>query len=317
MKKHKNNPIVKPSDIPEIKPYLVDPSSVFNPGAIKFNNKYLLMLRVQNRGRKTLFVMAESSDGINFSVENKIVEFKGLEKLEQTVYHLYDPRITQIENKFYILFAMDVDDYCSLGLAETEDFKKFIFKGIVSDKNVRNGVLFPEKINGEYYRFERPNTAQVEGGPLTGNAIFLARSNDLLVWERTALIAEGIPHYWDEMVGSSTPPIKTRKGWIHTYHGIAMHYAPIYQMGVMLHDLENPAKVISRGSQNILEPRELYELTGQVPNVVFPTGIVVEEFDDEGFAKENSEVKIYYGAADTTVCLATTTIKKLIEQCYE
>jgi beta-1,4-mannooligosaccharide/beta-1,4-mannosyl-N-acetylglucosamine phosphorylase len=215
------------------------------------------------------------------------------------------------------MFAMDVEDYCSLGLAQTSDFQNFEFLGIVSEKNVRNGILFPEKINGEYYRFERPNTAQIEGGPLTGNSIVLSKSKDLLKWERTAIVAEGVKFYWDEMVGSGPPPIKTRRGWLHVYHGIAMHYAPIYQAGVMLHDLSDPAKVISRGSQNILEPRELYELVGQVPNVVFPTAIIVEEADQEGFAVDDSEVKIYYGAADTSVCMAVTTVKELIEQCFE
>lgn len=317
MLRYKNNPVVKNSDIPNIKPNLVDATSVFNPGAIKFGDKYLLMLRVQNRGRKTFFVMAESYNGMDFTVENKVVNFVGLEKLELKLYHMYDPRITKIEDDYFIMFAMDVEDYCSLGLAKTKDFQSFEFMGIVSEKNVRNGVLFPEKINGEYYRFERPNTAQIEGGPLTGNSIVLSKSKDMLIWERIAIVAEGIKFYWDEMVGSSTPPIKTRKGWLHTYHGIAMHYAPIYQMGVMLHDLNDPAKVISRGSQNILEPRELYELVGQVPNVVFPTGIIVEEYDEEGFAKEDSEVKIYYGSADTSVCLVITTVKELINHCFE
>ncbi|MCB0747074.1 MAG: glycoside hydrolase family 130 protein [Ignavibacteriae bacterium] len=317
MIRYKNNPVVKNTDVPDILPDLVDVTSVFNPGAIKFGDKYLLMLRVQNRGRRTFFVMAESQDGINFSVENKIVKFDGLENLGLSIHHMYDPRITKIDDEYFVMFAMDVEDYCSLGLAKTSDFKKFEFMGIVSEKNVRNGVIFPEKINGEYYRFERPNTAQIEGGPLTGNSIVLAKSKDMLKWERIAIVAEGTKFYWDEMVGSSTPPIKTRKGWLHTYHGIAMHYAPIYQMGAMLHDLNNPAKVISRGTQNILEPRELYELVGQVPNVVFPTGIIVEDFDSDGFALENSEVKIYYGAADTSVCLATTTVEKLIKQCFE
>jgi beta-1,4-mannooligosaccharide/beta-1,4-mannosyl-N-acetylglucosamine phosphorylase len=317
MLRYKNNPVVKNSDIPNIKPNLIDATSVFNPGAIKFGNKYLLMLRVQNRGRRTFFVMAESEDGLKYNVENKIVELEGLENLGGKLYHMYDPRITKIENEYFIMFAMDIDNYCSLGLAKTNDFQKFNFLGVVSEKNVRNGVLFPEKINGEYYRFERPNTAQIEGGPLTGNSIVVSKSKDILNWERIAIVAEGNKFYWDEMVGSSTPPIKTKKGWIHTYHGIAMHYAPIYQMGVMLHDLENPAKVISRGTQNILEPREIYELAGQVPNVVFPTGIIVEEFDTEGFAKENSEVKIYYGAADTSVCLVTTTVEELIHHCFE
>ncbi|MEN8193929.1 MAG: glycoside hydrolase family 130 protein [Bacteroidota bacterium] len=317
MIRHKNNPIVVNSDIPAIQPILQDVSSVFNPGAIKFEDKYLLMLRVQNRGRRTYFIMAESEDGINFRVDDKVIKFEGLENLGLTLHHMYDPRITKIDDEYYIMFAMDVEDYCSLGLAKTNDFQKFEFMGIVSDKDVRNGVLFPEKIDGEYYRLDRPNTAQVEGGPLTGNSIFLSKSKDLVNWERTSLIAQGVNHYWDEMVGSGPPPIKTRKGWLHIYHGIAMHYAPIYQAGVMLLDLHDPSKVIARGSQNILEPRELYELVGQVPNVVFPCGIIAEEYDEEGYAIDSSEVKVYYGAADTSVGLATSTVEELIKQCYE
>jgi len=317
MIRSESNPIVVGKDIPAINPSLEDVSSVFNPGAIMFEDKYLLMLRVQNRGRHTYFVMAESENGIDYKVEDKIVNFEGLENLGLTLHHMYDPRITKIEDEYYIMFAMDVEDYCSLGLARTNDFQKFEFMGIVSDKDVRNGVLFPEKINGQFYRLDRPNTAQVEGGPLSGNSIFLSKSKDLIHWERTDLIAKGINHYWDEMVGSGPPPIKTRKGWLHIYHGIAMHYGPIYQAGVMLLDLDDPSKVISRGTQNILEPRELYELVGQVPNVVFPSGIIAEEFDDEGFATEKSEVKVYYGASDTSVGLATSTVEKLIKQCYE
>jgi len=81
----------------------------------------------------------------------------------------------------------------------------------------------------------------------------------------------------------------------------------------MLLDLDNPARVIGRCPYNILEPRELYELTGQVGNVVFPSGAVVEDIDSEGYAQPESTVYIYYGAADTSVCLATTTVKGLIE----
>ena len=125
----------------------------------------------------------------------------------------------------------------------------------------------------------------------------------------------GRPHYWDELIGSGPPPIKTREGWLHMYHGVATHFASanIYQAGVVLLDLDDPTSVISRSTDNILEPRELYEMVGQVPNVVFPSGIIVEEFDDEGFAKPGSLVRIYYGAADTCIGLATTTIGELIE----
>lgn len=317
MIRFKKNPVVVKEDIPEIRPELVDATSVFNPGAIKFNDKYLMMLRVQNRGRRTFFVMAESEDGYDWKIENKLVKFNGIEKISDPIYHLYDPRLTKLDDKYYIMFAMEMDDSCQLGLATTEDFQSFEFIDIVTKKDTRNGVLFPEKVNGKYLRFDRPNGHQIEGGPLTGSTIYLSESDDLLDWNEVAKVADGQPHYWDELIGSGPPPVKTHEGWLHVYHGIAMHYAPIYQVGVMLHDLNDPSKVISRGTQNILEPREYFELVGQVPNVIFPTGLIVENYDAEGFALKDSEVKLYYGGADTSIGVATSTIGRLIEQCFE
>lgn len=142
----------------------------------------------------------------------------------------------------------------------------------------------------------------------------LSESMDLLHWKPAQSIISGRFHYWDELIGAGPPPIKTRAGWLQIYHGVATHFgsANIYQAGVMLLDLQNPGHVIGRGRYNILEPRELYELTGQVPNVVFPSGAIVENVDSDGFAKPNSRVLVYYGAADTCVGLATATIDELI-----
>lgn len=315
LKRYSKQPIITRQDIHEIFPNLVDVSSVFNPGAIKFNNKYLLLLRVQNRGRETFILKAESENGINFDVDNKIVEFKGIEKVKEKIYHVYDARITKLDDTYYIMFAMDLDAGCSLGLAKTNNFEDYEFLGIVSDGDVRNGVLFPERINGKYLRFDRPNKVQLEGGPASGNTIFLSESYDLLNWKTVKPVMSGRFHYWDENIGSGPPPVKTREGWLHIYHGVAMHFASanIYQAGVSLHDLNDPSIVLYRGKYNILEPREMYELTGQVPNVVFPSGMIVEEYDDKGFAKSDSKVFVYYGAADTAIGLAISSIEELIE----
>lgn len=310
-----HNPIITRSDIPSIAPDLVDVSSVFNPGAIKFNGRYLLLLRVQNRGRETFIVKAESDNGIDFTVDDTIVEFRGIEQVKEQIYHIYDARITRLEGHYYIMVAMDMDSGCRLGLGRTDDFQEYDFLGIASEGDNRNGVLFPEKINGKYARFDRPNVVQLEGGPTSGNAIFFSESEDLLTWKAVKPVMSGRFHYWDENIGSGPPPIKTREGWLLLYHGVAMHFASsnIYQAGVSLHDLNDPSKVLCRGKYNILEPRELYELTGQVPNVVFPSGMIVEEYDDEGFALLESNVLVYYGAADTVVGLATSTVRELIE----
>jgi len=319
MERYPKNPILTRNDIPRIPPLLIDATSVFNPGAIKNDDIYRLMLRVQSRSRETFFVMAESRDGVKFSVAREIVKFRGIDKIKEKIYHAYDARITRLEDAYYIMFAMDMDSSCRLGLAKTSDFRSFDFLGITSTEDVRNGVLFPEKVGGKYLRMERPNQARPEGGPTTGSTIRLSESDDLIHWKERAPLIRGRFHYWDEFIGSGPPPVKTRKGWLHIYHGVATHFgsANIYQAGVMLLDLQDPAKVIGRCRGNILEPREWYELAGQVPNVVFPSGMVVEQIDRDGFAGPDSPVKIYYGAADTAVCLATTTIRKLLAAVQE
>jgi len=155
MKRYPGNPILTRANVPDIPPLLTDITSVFNPGAVKFGDRYLLMLRVQGRSRETFMVMAESQDGVRFAVRPEVVEFKGLEKVEDRIYHVYDARITRLEGAFYIMLAMDMDSGCQLGLARTEDFECFRFLGITSTGDVRNGVLFPEKVGGVYLRLEQ------------------------------------------------------------------------------------------------------------------------------------------------------------------
>ena len=315
LKRNAKNPILTREDIPNIKPNVIDVSSVFNPGAIKFNDKYILLLRVQNRGRETFIMKAVGSDSVNFKVEKAIVYFKGIEIVKEKIYHIYDPRITKIGKEYYIMFAMDMESGCQLGLAKTKDFDEYEFMGIVSSGDIRNGVLFSEKVNGKYLRFDRPNKVQLKDGPSSGNNIFLSESDDLLTWREVAPVMSGRFHYWDENIGSGPPPVKTKEGWLHIYHGVATHFASsnIYQVGVALHDLNDPSKVLFRGKYNILEPRELFEIVGQVQNVVFPSGMIVENYDAEGFALIDSPVHVYYGAADTVVGLASSTIRELIE----
>lgn len=323
MNRHPRNPILTRIDIPDIPPLLHDVTSVFNPGAVDRADTdarlVTLLLRVQDRSRETYIVPAHSPDGVKFQVEPRIVEFKGLERIGQRIYHVYDPRITRIDGIYYIMFAMDMDDGCQLGLGRTADFKDYEFLGQVSTEDIRNGVLFPEKIGGRYLRMDRPNKSRPAGGPTSGSLIWLSASDDLLKWTPVAPLIHGRFHFWDEFIGSGPPPVKTRAGWLHIYHGVAGHFgsANVYQAGVMLLDLKDPSKVIGRCRRNILEPRESYELSGQVPNVVFPSGMIVEGLDADGFAPPDGGVKIYYGAADTSVGLAETTIAELLEACAE
>lgn len=317
MKRYSKNPIITRESIFSESADLRDVSSVFNPGAVIFENKVLLLLRVQNRGRETLLVRALSENGTDFVLDQEPVHFTNLPQQEGLIiYHIYDPRITQIEDKYYVVCAMDTSQGCYLIQCHTEDFRTLHCMGIVSEPDVRNGVLFPEKINNKYFRLERPNQTLLQNGPKTGSSIYISFSEDLLHWQREEILFSGRPHYWDELIGSGPPPLKSRHGWIHLYHGVATHFASsnIYQAGFSILDLNNPAKVLKRGKYNILEPRELYELTGQVPNVVFPSGMISFDIDDEGFLKDDAQIMVYYGAADTSVALAYLSINEILEE---
>ena len=311
------NPILTRADIPPVLPDFADVSSVFNPGAIDVGGRTLLMLRVQSRGRRTALVMAESDDGLRFTVNGTPVVFRGVEAVGEKLHHLYDPRLTRIGDTVYVVFAADTETGCKLGIGSTTDFAVFDFIGLGAHPDIRNGVLFPEKMGGRFVRLDRPNRSALEGGVTSGDEIWFSSSEDLVTWTPEHVVMGGRWHYWDERIGSGPPPVKTRQGWLHLYHGIATHFAAasIYQVGAVLLDLQEPWKVLARSWNNLLEPRELYEMVGQVPNVVFPGGMVVERCDAEGYALPESPVRVYYGAADTCVGLATTTIGDLIGAC--
>jgi len=317
LKRSEHNPILTRDDIPDVPPAVVDATSVFNPGAAKIGDTYVLLLRVQTRGRETVLMLARSTDGEHFTVEPEIIRIHGLEQIKKRIYHLYDPRITCIDGEYLIMLAADIDHDCRLATVRTADFQHFELVGFDAAGDTRNGVIFPQRFGGKYFRLERPNRIAAEGNAVTGSVITLSESADLQTWRELGPVMSGRYHYWDELIGAGPPPIKTREGWLLVHHGVATHFASvnIYQAGVALLDLADPPKVIGRGRDNILEPRELYELTGQVPNVVFPSGMIVEDYDDAGFAKPDSPVRLYYGAADTCIGLALTTVRELIDCC--
>ncbi|MBL1218552.1 MAG: hypothetical protein D8M59_13800 [Planctomycetes bacterium] len=328
LRRCQHNPILTRENIPAVEgmPWVEDVSSVFNPGALRWRvpgtgeQRDVLLLRVQTRGRETVLMVAEAEDasGERWTVRSSVVEIAGIEDVPETVYHAYDPRLTQIGDDVFVVFAGDIDGACKLGMARTRDFETFELVTFGGEFETRNGVLFPEKVGGRYVRLERPNQVLLDNGVTTGSEIVLSESDDLVTWDVVGPVMAGRWHYWDEMIGSGPPPIKTREGWLHVYHGIAQHFASsnIYQAGVVLLDLTDPTKVIGRGRNNVLEPREGYELTGQVPNVVFPSGMIVdgEAGEDDGCYGEDCEVRVYYGAADTVVGMARGTVGGLLEE---
>jgi len=317
--RHPAGPILTREDIPDIPPFLRDPTSVFNPGAVWTGGEVRLLLRVQTRGRRTFLVPARSADGVRFAVADRIATIDGLEAIGETIHHVYDPRLSVIEGRGCGVFAVDTEGGCRMAIATTEDFENFAVAGVETGEDLRNGVLFPEKVGGRYLRLDRPNRKDAAGQPGSGDEIRLSESKDLATWRPVGPVMRGRPRYFDELIGAGPPPVKTRDGWLLVYHGIATHFAAssIYQAGVALLDLEDPTVVIARGIDNVLEPRETWEQVGQVPNVVFPTGLIVKEIDAMGFAVPDQPALLYYGAADTVVGLAESSVEALVRAAHD
>lgn len=298
VERFEKNPIIDRDDIP------FPCNTVFNAGAVKYQDKYLLLLRVETLEGYSCLVLARSLNGYDFEVDKQPVmkpsgdepfatyEKRGVE----------DPRITLFEDGKYYIFYTAYSRYGPrIALAKTTDFKNFKRLALVSEPGNKDAVLFPRKINGLFVRFDRPHT-----GPTAD--MWVSYSPDLIYWGKSKVVMEARPGFWDsDKIGAGAPPIRTDEGWLEIYHGVKGTGAgKIYRLGCALFDVENPSKVVGRSEIPIISPKEMYERTGDVPNIIFTCGAIVE---DEG------EVKLYYGAADTCICVATCLLQDLIDSC--
>ena len=252
------NPIITIDDIPG------GCRSVFNPGATKFNGKYLLMMTVRGMTNLPGPWVATSDDGIHFTPEDHPVKLPEDERYSKYEFCNYDPRITKIEDDYYITYAISGHLGCRIGILKTADFKKFERVSFVHEVGNHNVVLFPEKIKGMYACLDRPQQDSTRN-------MWVSYSPDLVHWGNSDIVMASREGYWDGgKVGSGIPPIKTSKGWLEIYHGVFdVQSGPMYELGCVLMDLEDPSKVIARGRFPVLYPKEIYELTGYIPNVVF------------------------------------------------
>lgn len=295
--KHPSNPILRPDDLPA--PCM----SVFNPGAIKHNGETILMADVLTlQGLQVLWI-ARSKDGVRFTFDPAPVNWPVTNDPFYRESMVYDPRITRIGDEYLILYASQNNMGTCVGIARTRDFEEFKLLPSASASPNRNGALFPEKINGEYVRLDRPISQSGDMGD-----IWISYSPDLVYWGKSKRIMRARGYYWDSTkVGAGAVPIKTPEGWLIIYHGVQVFpTGTVYRLGVALLDLEDPSKVIARGDDTVLWPQHDYEFLGRVGNVVFTCNAIVE--DDQ-------TVRIYYGAADTCIGLAEAKLADLIETC--
>jgi len=296
--RYKHNPILTKNDVP------YEVATVHNAGVTKFGNEYIMLFRSHKLNGRSILGLARSRDGYHFKVEEKPFMEPATSGIfaEYEAFGVEDPRITCIDGEYWITYSAYSRHGVRIGLAKTTDWKTVERFSLITEADYRNVVIFPEKFNGLYARLDRPHS---EIGPWS---IWISYSPDLRYWGDSQLIMKPEPYHWDEMkIGPGAPPIKTDKGWLSIYHGVFPTMdGNVYRLGVALHDLDDPAKIIGVGDNWILQPEEPYEITGYVHNVVFTCGAVPE---DDG------TVKIYWGGADTVMCVGTARIDDLVDLC--
>jgi predicted GH43/DUF377 family glycosyl hydrolase/glycosyltransferase involved in cell wall biosynthesis len=231
--------------------------------------------------------VARSIDGEHFTFDPD-AWIEALDPME--AYGIEDPRITEIDGVFHICYVA----VSRLGIMSarmtTRDFRTFERHGTIFHPDQKDVVLFPEKVNGRYLAFTRPMPGSF--GRVLG--LWIAESDDLVHWGGHQIVAEPRHRMWDEMrIGASLVPIRTDDGWLELYHGADRMNR--YGMGALLLDHGDPTKVLARSTRPLLSAEEPYEKEGFLHDVVFPSGHV-----DLG----DGQIRVFYGAADTTVCAA-------------
>ncbi len=292
---------------------------IFNAGVARFQGKYVMVFRNDYGDRPgsrkivgTNMGVAYSDDGIAWEpAPQPWIEWKSEE-----ISRAYDPRLTVIDGRCYLCFAVDTRHGIRGGIAVTDDFDRWEVLSLSAPDN-RNMVLFPEKRDGKFLRLERPFPIYGRGGPENFD-LWFSDSPDCAYWGNTQLVlgSEQVP-WCNAKIGPGAPPVRTRAGWLTTFHAVnigtneelpAWHtgWHKTYTIGIMLLDIERPWKVVGISGEPLMTPEAEYELNGYRGHVLFPGGMILEP---------DGEVKIYYGAADTVECLATAHVDELIALC--
>lgn len=237
--------------------------------------------------------LARSRDGIHFTVDPQPALFPAN---EYETFGIEDPRITPVGQDFYITYVAVSRLGIVTCLARTRDFRSYERLGVIFPPDNKDGMLFPESIDGKYYALHRPSISSF-GKP----EIWLAESLNLLDWGHHRRLVGLRPNGWENnRIGGGAPPFRTPRGWLVIYHGTNLGNR--YSLAALLLDLAQPWKIIGRSERPILEPETDYERLGFYGNVVFTCGATFE----------NDTVRVYYGAADTCMAMAEFSLAEIL-----
>lgn len=298
MWRYGKNPIINRYAIPTS-------NSVFNSAVVPFGEGFAGVFRCDNRAVQMNIFAGFSKNGIDWEINPYPIAFKaGNTQMIESDYK-YDPRVTFIEDRYWITWCNGYHGP-TIGIGYTFDFKEFYQCENAFLPYNRNGVLFPQKINGKYAMLSRPS----DNGHTPFGDIYISYSPDMKYWgeHRCVMkVSDFKESAWQSTkIGAGPIPILTSEGWLLIYHGVITTCNGFrYSIGAALLDTDNPARVNYRTQPYLLAPADLYELTGDVPNVVFPCAALHNEKEDK--------LALYYGAADTVTALAFGRLSEIVE----
>lgn len=291
-----NNPLLTPTHMP------FPAAAVLNPGAAEQNGEVVLLLRVENHAGYSSIYVARSKDGVTgWQIEPDPILRYGQDKWRYEMWGCEDARVTYLpdEGQWYITYTAYSPQGAAVAIARSTDLQKAERIGLIFSPNNKDAALFPMRFNGRWAVLHRPDAGGMEH-------IWSAFSPDLIHWgEPHCVVPEGQGAAWDAVkVGAGPPPLLTDRGWLLIYHGVKGYGGRlIYRVGVALLDRDRPYRMIARSPNWVFQAEAPYEISGLVPNVVFPSGLLVR----------GDELWLYYGAADTHVCLATAKLKDVLD----
>jgi len=247
-----------------------------------------------------------SADGIDWEIDEQPIVFRPTDprvtEIQEIFEHAYDPRVVWLEDRYYVTWCNGYHGP-TIGIAYTHDFETYHQLDNAYLPFNRNGVLFPRRIGDRYLMLSRPS----DNGHTPFGDIFCSESPDLIHWGRHRHVMGTRAWTWESTkIGAGPIPIETDEGWLLIYHGVLNSCNGfVYSMGAALLDLEEPWRVIARPGDYLLSPQMPYEQVGDVQNVVFPCAALVD--------RPNDRLTVYYGGADTVVCMAHGHLSELLQ----
>ena len=247
---------------------------------------------------------ARSANGIDsWQIDSQPTLIADPEHFPEEAWGIEDPRITYMAelSQYAVVYTAYGHDGPGVALALTKDFIHFERYGVVMQPEDKDASLLPRRINGHWALIHRPAS-------VTSANMWISYSEDLRNWGNHRMMLEArLGGWWDaNKIGLSAPPVETSLGWLVLYHGVKLNSAgAIYRLGLALFDLNAPDHCLKRGDEWVFGPAEPYEQHGDVDNVVFPCGYTL--------AADRDTIHLYYGAADTSIAMATASVKGLLE----